>query len=189
MARHDFIPTFMTSDTHHFHKKAVKFRPKFSTLEEMSQYYEDRHNDVVKNPKSWVYHHGDMGFAKRPLKLTGKIILIRGNHDSRDFVNYLLKEGIIVACVDQMVKRLHGSTFMMSHKPDPYWRRRVDLPDLICTHGHLHGGTHHDDEFGWVRDEPNYIDVGVDCKWTKGAPVSVDEVIQRAHDRILDFSS
>ena len=175
MARHDFAPSFFTSDTHDSHKAALNFRPKFSSIEEMNQWIEDSHNSVVKNPKSWVYHHGDMGFAKRPLKLTGRIVLIRGNHDSRSYINYLLSEGIIVACFDKIVTTLHQQKFLMTHKPQTNWRAEGD--NVIHTHGHLHGGDHHDPEFSWTKTEDQLIDVGVDCHWTKGRPVSVDEVL------------
>lgn len=94
---------FFISDTHFFHENLLgdnDFAPRlFETVEEMNQQLIAGWNQVVKAADS-VYHLGDVAMHPKYEKgnpeilaqleqLNGKIIFIKGNHDSRAFFNYL----------------------------------------------------------------------------------------------------
>lgn len=79
---------WVTSDTHFAHSKAFLYEPRgFNNIEEMNEKIVENWNRVV-SVEDTVYHLGDvilsdteagMEYLKR---LNGKIILLRGNHDS-----------------------------------------------------------------------------------------------------------
>ncbi|MGO3728002.1 MAG: metallophosphoesterase, partial [Enterococcus viikkiensis] len=96
---------YFISDTHFFHENLLgdnDFAPRlFDSVEEMNQQMVDAWNAVV-NEKDTVYHLGDVamhpqyeqGFSdiyKILVQLKGKIVFIKGNHDSRTFFKYLEK--------------------------------------------------------------------------------------------------
>jgi calcineurin-like phosphoesterase family protein len=94
---------YFISDTHYFHDNLLgdnDFAPRlFDSVEEMNQQMITAWNNVV-NEKDTVYHLGDVamhplyekGFKdilEQLVQLTGKIVFIKGNHDSRTFFRYL----------------------------------------------------------------------------------------------------
>ncbi|MEO1772569.1 MULTISPECIES: metallophosphoesterase [Enterococcus] len=94
---------FFIGDTHFFHENLLgdnDFAPRlFDTVEEMNQQLVASWNAVVKE-KDTVYHVGDVAMhpnyekgnqeiLDQLLQLKGKIVFIKGNHDSRAFFNFL----------------------------------------------------------------------------------------------------
>ena len=79
-----------TSDWHFFHKNIVNHtnRGDFTTAEDHDEWAIELWNSLV-DPEDTVYHIGDFCFHGRfketselIMKLNGKIILLKGNHDS-----------------------------------------------------------------------------------------------------------
>ena len=85
-------------------------------------------------PTDTVIHLGDCAWGKegmeRLLKLPGKKILVRGNHDSKSLEQYMNMGWDFAA--DSLVMKLHATTILFSHKPR--WGHRAD----INIHGHFH---------------------------------------------------
>jgi calcineurin-like phosphoesterase family protein len=143
------------SDTHFAHTNIIKYcnRP-FSSADEMDQFMIDAWNKIVR-PEDTVYHLGDLAFGKGSLEklesylplLSGKIILIRGNHD-RQKADWYLSRGI---------SEVHGGTYykyapnvILSHAPYP------TKSPMTNIHGHTHN-------LMMVGPDPTYINVSVEA--------------------------
>ena len=142
---------FFTSDTHFFHKNIITYcdRP-FRTADgqpdvrAMNEGLVKAWNSCV-GKDDVVYHLGDFGFGA-PAKLlearkqlNGKVILIRGNHDSKP--NRWLLKG------DEVHEHLMMGTVFMTHAPptpNPFGGYRFvkqnPVPDeatlILCGHVH-----------------------------------------------------
>lgn len=96
---------FFTGDTHYFHDSLLgknDFAPRlFKATEKMHETMIHNWNLVVED-KDTVYHLGDVamhpnyeaGFPEILAilsQLRGKIVFIKGNHDTRDFLSIWLK--------------------------------------------------------------------------------------------------
>ncbi|GCF93529.1 metallophosphatase [Enterococcus florum] len=94
---------FFISDTHFFHERLLgdnDFAPRlFETVEEMNRQMVTSWNAVVKE-RDTVYHLGDVAMhplyekgnlevLEQLIQLNGRIVFIKGNHDSRSFFNFL----------------------------------------------------------------------------------------------------
>lgn len=84
------MKTWFTSDTHFGHKNIIKYtnRP-FDTVEEMNDVLIQNWNDRIKS-NDRVFHLGDFAFGEKYIKeifpkLNGRVTLIKGNHDRRDW--------------------------------------------------------------------------------------------------------
>lgn len=147
---------YFISDTHFFHENLLgdnDFAPRiFDTVEEMNQALVDGWNQVVKD-KDVVYHLGDV--AMHPLyergndeilaeilKLNGRIIFIKGNHDSRAFFNFLAANDPLMPDgsnkfefhdVGAIVKFNHHQ-YYLTHYP-MLLGKTVNIRNL---HGHIH---------------------------------------------------
>jgi calcineurin-like phosphoesterase family protein len=168
------MATFLTSDTHFFHKNILKYQPEdrpFKDVDDMHVELIGRWNEVV-GPNDTVYHLGDVGFAK-PSKvasmlslMNGKIELVIGNHDKG-----LLKDKDFRARFERVDSyreiKHNGTHIVLCHYPILSWNR--------CHHGslhfygHTHGSIPHVAE-GWS------MDVGVDTN--KCYPYNLDELIE-----------
>jgi calcineurin-like phosphoesterase family protein len=149
-----------TSDLHHEHKRIVEFTNRgVDTTQE-------RHTDWLvkvwnKNVTSGdlVYHLGDFSFAKNYDEiaffvnaLEGQKIFIKGNHDKREHLNQLVKDGYIQAWYDYKEIKLQDIPTVLFHFPIASWHRQ--------SHGalHLHGHSH-----GNFKDyRGKMLDVGID---------------------------
>ena len=120
---------FVISDFHLNHKNIIEYtnRP-FKSIEEMNKYLIQNWNNVVKENDSVIFV-GDlfMGHKKELEKwlslLKGKIIFIKGNHDSKSFNSP--KELIILFL---------GQRFFVTHNPA---NKPLDWQGWII-HGHCH---------------------------------------------------
>jgi calcineurin-like phosphoesterase family protein len=152
-----------TSDLHHEHKRIVEFTNRgVDTTQE-------RHTDWLvkvwnKNVTSGdlVYHLGDFSFAKNYDEiaffvnaLEGQKIFIKGNHDKREHLNQLVKDGYIQAWYDYKEIKLQDIPTVLFHFPIASWHRQ--------SHGswHLHGHSH-----GNFKDyRGKMLDVGLDSAY------------------------
>lgn len=140
----------VTSDTHFFHKNALRFdKSPHRTIEDRNYDIIQKWNAVVTNDQ-YVFHLGDLAFSvggdvKKKVgdildQLNGKIVLVRGNHEEsiegledkfHDIVDY--QEIFIFSDLN---RRKGGQRICMSHYPMHDWNQ--------CFRGSwmLHGHTH-----------------------------------------------
>lgn len=163
---------YFTADTHFYHTGALRFRPNFSSVEEMNLLMVENWNKLVKKGDR-VYHLGDFGFFSHKERnllgirkmLTGQIHLILGNHD--DKISGIEKVWF-TSVSDLKYIKINDQKIMLCHYAMRTWRgsHRGSWQLYGHSHGNLNDGLN-------LRS----MDVGVDCNnWT---PVHFDEVKQR----------
>lgn len=152
------MTVFFTSDSHFSHDRIIKYcRRPFKNGFEMDDVLIDNWNKVVTK-NDVVYHLGDYGFTPKAKtegierlqkisnRLRGKIILIKGNHDTNvDKINRF------ETVKDYHVIHTHNTRFVLFHYPMRSWQ--------FMNHGSIH-------LFGHCHSNmpPHYqsFDVGVD---------------------------
>jgi len=163
------MKTYFTADTHFFHNNIIKYcnRP-FSSVDEMNEALINNWNNKVKLGDI-VYHLGDVSFGAADAtmdilnQLNGKIVLIKGNHESPA----LKCAGRFEFITDVYELSVPGEKqrIFLSHYAHRVWNK--------SHHGiwHLYGHSH-----GTLSDDPesNSFDCGVDCH--NYAPLSFEEV-------------
>jgi calcineurin-like phosphoesterase family protein len=171
---------WFTSDTHFSHRAMVlnRWRPQFSTVDEMNDCMITRWNETVK-PTDTVWHLGDwaMGNFYEAMLLRAKL---HGNHDRahpgyRDSYRWqreYFQAGF--ASVQPFARRrVNGQEVLLSHFPytgdrhdeDRFEQFRLQDKGLWLIHGHVH-------EVWKIRDRQ--INVGVD-QWDF-KPVSLETI-------------
>ena len=158
---------FFTADTHYFHRAPVeaKWRP-FLSVEEMNEQLIKRHNKVVPHD-ALVFHLGDLSFAGTALTLSiigqlhGRIVFIKGNHDSS-------LSGRVLNQFHEVHNGFHevdidGIRVVMCHYSLRTWN--MHHYGSIHLHGHSHGS---------LPSLGRSMDVGVDCH--DYAPICWSEV-------------
>lgn len=115
---------FLTSDTHFGHANILKHcdRP-FQNVEEMNETLITNWNNVVSD-NDIVYHLGDFsfrGYTRFKNRLSGEIILIKGNHDDE-------KQTI----TEELFVKLGKRQWYLTHVP-PLTKRHK-----YCLCGHIH---------------------------------------------------
>ena len=152
--------TFLTADTHFSHYNIIRHCNRPWSKEEHDEALITRWNDVVKKG-DLVYHLGDFAmikenecpvgttrmklYRKLRMRLNGKIILIRGNHDqmSQEIYNECFSE-----VYDLKEVSIDGTSIVLCHFPMRSWNRS------------FHGGPH---AFGHVHGRLEKFDTGVSC--------------------------
>jgi calcineurin-like phosphoesterase family protein len=148
---------FWTADTHFNHKNILKYcnRP-FSSIQEMDEEIIKRWNSKVEK-SDIVFHLGDFAFGnsndifdKYFNQLNGKIIWIKGNHDSLAYKN---KEKFYKYCLGYYETKIDGQLIVMCHYAMLTWNQ--SHYGSFHLYGHSHGN---------LSDNPNLLsmDVGVD---------------------------
>jgi calcineurin-like phosphoesterase family protein len=155
------MSTFFTADTHWGHANIIRYcdRP-FETKREHDEALIANWNSVVQK-KDTVYHLGDFGFGsptwimdKIASRLTGKIILIKGNHDKGVIRDPLCKRFEAIKDVHMVRTQLKGKDIRLwlSHYAHRTWP--FNNYGSIHLFGHSHGN---------MPPIYNSMDVGVDC--------------------------
>lgn len=168
---------FVTSDLHFNHGNVIGFckRP-YDTVEQMNEDLIEKWNNVV-TAEDTVYVLGDFfmgmlteveGILKR---LNGKIILIRGNHDTKNRLELLERNGVIIKDIDYVSYK--GLFFIMCHfpvyNPDFVKMIRDSNTEGILLYGHIHEkastgytgeGTYH-----VGVDTNNYTPINIEDLW------------------------
>ena len=156
--------TFVTADPHFSHWGVCKFlrsdgitklRP-WDDPRDMDEELVDRWNSVVNNADR-VYLLGDVCFKKSHIhilgRLKGRIVLVKGNHDTLPINSYLPYVDDIRACV---VKKGFILTHVPIH-PDSLERWGVNI------HGHLHANKLRDKRYKCVSVEhTNYTPITIE---------------------------
>ncbi|WP_265460051.1 metallophosphoesterase [Enterococcus sp. HY326] len=147
---------FFIADTHFFHERLLgssDFAPRpYESIEEMHQVMIASWNAVVTE-KDTVYHLGDV--AMHPdydkgsqdildilRQLQGKIVFIKGNHDSRNFFNFLdthdpkLANGEAKFAFEDVgaIVKFNHHQYYLTHYP-MLLGQTVNIRNL---HGHIH---------------------------------------------------
>lgn len=186
---------FLTADPHFFHKKLLEIycpnRPGHSVGEMNSILVANWNTTVSKDDTVFVVGDFFMGPKEGideilPL-LNGKIILIRGNHDTNNRVAMFEERGVTVA--DYAVIERDGYNFYLYHYPMTEERFNWDVfngvmedyyDDFndwnpILLYGHVHDNAPDDvfkNEFGYTC-----YHVGMDTNNFK--PVLLDDIVKK----------
>ncbi len=154
--------TFLISDTHFGHTNIIKYcdRP-FANVDEMDEALIKNWNSVV-GPQDKVYHLGDVTLSRRKLyildHLSGKKILIKGNHDIfplKDYTPYF-----------KDVRATHElGDYLLSHIP-------VHDSQKYRFAGNIHGHIHEKN-----LPDPWYYNISVEqINYT---PITLEQAMER----------
>ena len=168
---------WVTSDLHFNHTNILKYEPEsrpFNSVEAMNEELITRWNLVVK-PTDTVYVLGDFAMgriedARACIKrLHGKIILIRGNHDTKARLEMYKELGIEVHDIFYLPYK--GRWFIMCHFPiasEEFIKMVIqDNSEVVNLYGHVH----HNAEKGYMN---GMYHVGVDTN--NLMPVSLQQI-------------
>ena len=172
---------YFTSDLHLGHKNIVDLckRP-FANVDAMDAVLIDNWNRKVKK-NDIVYLTGDVVWDKKKVayymeQLSGKKILVAGNHDStwikREECKKYFEEIVLYLEV-----HLNGHPITMCHYPMLEWRssREESKRKLgYLIHGHIHNRIA--DEYRQLFLQFNALNAGVDVN--DFAPVTFDELVE-----------
>lgn len=160
---------FFTADTHFGHKNIIKYcnRP-FSSIEQMDDQLIKRwnskigKNDTVFHLGDFCFGNNDKDFDKYFYALNGKIVLIKGNHESLAWQN---REKFSSYCAGYYDATIGKQEIIMCHYAMVVWNK-----SHFGT-WHLYGHSH-----GMLPDNPNSrsIDCGVDTN--NFYPYSFEEI-------------
>ncbi|WP_071130689.1 metallophosphoesterase [Enterococcus timonensis] len=180
---------YFTSDTHFFHADLLgmnDFAPRpFENIAQLHKTIISNWNAVV-GPNDIVYHLGDIavhpkheaGFLEILAileELSGQIIFVKGNHDSRAFLNYLIKADPKKFSYHDvgLIKKFHHHQFFLTHYPMLMGKSI----NSINLHGHIHHA---------MLPIAENINVGIDAPENDflnprpkfGAPISENQLIE-----------
>ena len=185
---------YVTSDLHFGHNNIcgpegfVDTRKHFESTADMNEAIIEAWNSVV-TVEDTVYHLGDlsMNLSRQDLlklieRLNGKLILIKGNHDSNKLLNWLEEHAdgkIEVKRMGDIVKR-NKVSYLLTHYPQGIGERSRRIRNLC---GHIHDQ---------VADEANVLNVGVDSPEINsvkfGTPLKLDDamdLVDEKHEKYL----
>ena len=139
---------WVTSDLHFNHLNILKYEPisrPFETIEEMNEVLIKNWNDRV-GADDTVYVLGDFFMGQLTSikeifdRLNGKVILIRGNHDTKNRLAVYEEWGIEVKDIAYLPYK--GRYFVMCHFPiaskEFIDMVRRDNSEVIILYGHVH---------------------------------------------------
>lgn len=139
---------WVTSDLHFNHLNILKYEPisrPFETVEEMNEVLIKNWNDRV-GADDTVYVLGDFFMGQLTSikeifdRLNGKVILIRGNHDTKNRLAVYEEWGIEVKDIEYLSYK--GRYFVMCHFPiaskEFIDMVRRDNSEVIILYGHVH---------------------------------------------------
>ena len=117
----DGSKVFFTSDTHFGHNAIINFgHRKYKDVEEMNNGIIQNWNSVVKKD-DFIFHLGDFAFGGSDLwintlkQLNGNIILIKGNHDIKNYRDNYDKFFTFVD--NELFIRIGGQSIYLNHYP------------------------------------------------------------------------
>lgn len=173
-----YMAVWVTSDSHFNHENVIKYCSKsrpFETVKEMNETLIERWNSCVKSEDT-VIHCGDffMGQVKEIdeilQRLNGKIILVRGNHDTQSRIEKYKEYGIEIKDIHYL--KYKKKLFLCTHYP------------MIVINGdrdryifNIHGHTH---QFSFLSEYPKCIHVGVDSN--NLTPINLDYIWRLSED-------
>ncbi len=186
---------FATSDLHFNHESILKYcsRP-FSTVEEMNEGLIQNWNEVVDS-QSTVFVLGDVAMGDRKLipsilsRLNGKIILVRGNHDHKNSLQYFPEVH------NEYMLEYKGYKIEMTHNPG---HLKYEGDFSLCGHVHssfriktigdiIPADTTHDHKYKHPEIIcPKFLmNIGVDVNDYK--PISIDSIIEEYENSVKNI--
>lgn len=186
------MANYYIADLHIAHANIIQFdnRP-FADLNEMHKTIVNNWNTTVKTTDT-VFILGDFCWAKESewpfylAPLAGQKVLIRGNHDPKQFSNTVRK--LFQDIKDYKEITDSGKHVILSHYPIPFHKADYN-PDCWMLYGHVH--TTREQRFmEQLRREiksnckdrgdcvGNWINVGCMMPWMNYTPRTLDELIE-----------
>ena len=190
---------YYIADLHFGHKNILHLdqRP-FASLEEMEETIVTNWNAAVQ-PGDTVYILGDFCWDKTEewlrilRRLHGQKVLIRGNHDPRQYPEELQREFVSIS--DYQEIRDNGRHVILCHYPILFYQHSSD-PNYYMLCGHVHRTAENDYLERWrqelrgaVQSDPatdhsahrgQIYNVGVMMPYMSYTPRTLDEILGRA---------
>lgn len=139
---------FFTADTHFTEDRILRYRPRFSSTEEMDEYIISRWNEVV--PKDGiVFHLGDFSetnienVTRISRRLNGHIFLIPGNHDHLFISNSYFQgwfAGHITCLERETIIQYKRDRIILNHYPLLCYAK-AHSGNVWQLFGHVHTGS------------------------------------------------
>lgn len=186
---------WFTSDLHLNHSKIIEYcnRP-FSNVEEMNEMLINNWNSVVK-PEDIVFCLGDIALGGSGAwntlipQLNGKIHLVLGNHDIRNWRESYKK--LFESVSEQLTVEIDKKTFILTHFPllcyHGTWGTEMNVINLI---GHVHTLKANNSGKDFERLQylfPTQYDVGVD--FNDYRPISYNQVMEKIKYQIEHYTN
>ena len=187
---------YYISDLHLGHENAIKFdnRP-FANIKEMHDTILDNWNSRVTGNDT-VYILGDMIWAKEhewPFylgPLAGNKVLIRGNHDPKEFSATTRK--FFQDIKDYKEIKDEGRKVVLCHYPIPFFNFGF-AKECYMLYGHVHTTVEYEylkemrktvmaHSTGHGTPSGNFINVGCMMPWMNYTPRTLDEIIERERE-------
>jgi calcineurin-like phosphoesterase family protein len=149
-------------------------------------------NNIVTNQDT-VYILGDFSWEKedgwfRVLnKLNGMKVLIKGNHDLKNFSSSLKRKFLDIKDYKEISD--NGRKVIMCHYPMPFYRSNYNF-NIYHLYGHLHVTLEEDlmqdikklinekDNRGNSKNNMHFVNVGCMMPWMNYTPRTLDEIIK-----------
>ena len=186
-----FLANFYISDLHIGHENVVRFdnRP-FADVNEMNNKIIENWNGRVRTDDT-VYILGDFIWAKEsnwPFfvgPLAGNKVLIRGNHDPRQFSSTTKRMFQEITNLKEI--KDDGRHVVMCHYPIPFFRAGF-APTAYMLYGHVHQTLEYEyllnlrktvkaNSTGYGTPSGNFINVGCMMPYMDYTPRTLDEII------------
>lgn len=154
---------FLYSDPHFGHEKVIDFenRPFTSVADMTTQLIKNWNNTVSKGDTVYVLGDIAMYLTKEEVKeiinqLSGKKILILGNHDRKKSVSWWLDTGFHTVSEYPI---LYDWKYLLSHEPV-----QLESSNWLNIHGHTHGANGPSDQHICVSvEQTNYRPINLDA--------------------------
>ena len=183
---------YFISDMHIGHDNVLRFdnRP-FADVEEMNRKLMENWNARV-NANDTVYILGDFIWGKEENwpsiveALSGNKVLIRGNHDPKQFSN--TTRAMFQEIIDFKEIKDSGKLVVVCHYPIPFFRAGF-APTAYMLYGHVHDTLEHEylkklrrelkeKSAGHGTPSGNFINVGCMMPYMDYTPRTLDEIIE-----------
>ena len=190
------MANYYISDLHLGHANVITFdRRPFADLNEMHKTIIERWNSVVTTSDT-VYILGDFCWAKESewpfylVPLAGQKVLIRGNHDPKQFSTAVQKYFQDIKDYKEITDG--GKRVILSHYPIPFHKADYS-PDCWMLYGHVHV-TREQLFMEMLRKEikasykkrgdcvGNWINVGCMMPWMNYMPQTLEDIIRKEGD-------
>lgn len=168
---------WFTSDLHFNHQNILKYEPNsrpFETIDEMNEVLIKNWNDRVK-PEDTVFVLGDLSMGRWEdagtciKRLNGKIVLVRGNHDTPKRLELYKSLGIEIHDIYYLSYK--GRYFICCHFPianEEFIKMVIkDNSEVVNLYGHIHSNAP-------VGYKDGTFHVGVDTNELR--PISIEEI-------------
>lgn len=195
---------YYIADTHFGHSAILRFdhRP-FADVQQMEEVIVMNWNASVR-PSDTIYILGDFCWGKKDewlrilRKLMGNKVLIKGNHDLREYPPELKKMFVDIKDYKEIVDNGYGSEghkVILSHYPIPFYKH-ANNAKYFMLHGHVHNTTENVILQRWLaelRERPadgagigQVINVGCMMPWMAYTPRTLDEIIHN-HSKYISY--